>query len=694
MKRIHLTPETSPLPDQPTARLEGANSELPGLLAAASEAGLLDSDLHALRDLMEISGYQNRPAAHALVLALMAALEEGSPCVAATKLALVHRLQDFAPQDAPVWADRILEDLKQKGLPQLIGAPGATDRPILLHETQEGAFLYFQKYWRGEQTLNQEFQNRLRQPTFAPDSRIPQVLHEVLHQRPARPGGKPLQLDADQQAALGLCLAHNLAIISGGPGTGKTSIVFTLMRCLTRLGIPAERMALAAPSGRAAQRLGDALAANLATLGEQATQADQALGQVSPQTLHQLLGYLPYSGQFRRHQENPLDAEVVVVDEVSMVGIEMMARLFEGLKPDTRLVLLGDKDQLPAVEAGAVLAHWLPGQSDAFSLEFHARLVEWFGPGNWPLSPRSQPVNDRVVLLKTNHRSKSDIQTAAQAINAQDQGIVDRLPVIPWPAPTMDWPGLESRGGCWCWPIPSASSRDLHAILDQWAQHTFLDNLELVHQCQVGIGEIKVGSNPELDELFTRLERYRLLTLVREGTWGVQAINAYLAQKMRQRMDRAGGGRLFAGASVLITRNDREGRLYNGDLGLAARGREGGLRVVFRRNHQYATFPPEDLPPHEFGFAMTVHKSQGSEYDQVLVILPPEAGRRLLTKELVYTALTRAKKLAIFCGSKESLRYAIGRRIVREGGFLGTMTPPSPSAKDGLAANPHSPPEG
>ena len=197
---------------------------------------------------------------------------------------------------------------------------------------------------------------------------------------------------------------------------------------------------------------------------------------------------------------------------------------------------------------------------------------------------------------------------------------------------------------------------ELHKILDHWARHAFLDDepaasfSDDLNGCFVGPEEPSPAIQCLLGRLFARLEQSRLLTLLRKGTWAAQRINAYLAHVLRGRLDRQASGMLFAGVPVLITRNDPARQLFNGDVGLTVRGAE-GERVVFRRQHQFVSLPVESLPANELGFAPTVHKSQGSEYSEVLVVLPPEAGRRLLSKELIYTAVTRAKQSAILCGT-------------------------------------------
>jgi exodeoxyribonuclease V alpha subunit len=197
--------------------------------------------------------------------------------------------------------------------------------------------------------------------------------------------------------------------------------------------------------------------------------------------------------------------------------------------------------------------------------------------------------------------------------------------------------------------------------------------LEQVRQCELtGEEEEPAPVRAVLACLFCRLERTRLLTMLREGPWGCNEINRYLAQRVGQRLGSAGRD-LFPGAPVLVTRNDSLRGLFNGDVGLALADRSGGVRVAFVRQDRFVSFAADALPPHELGFALTVHKSQGSEYEHVLLLLPPQGGRRLLTKELVYTGVTRARKLAIVCATPEALRSAVSRRVERDMGLLGTL---------------------
>jgi exodeoxyribonuclease V alpha subunit len=277
-------------------------------------------------------------------------------------------------------------------------------------------------------------------------------------------------------------------------------------------------------------------------------------------------------------------------------------------------------------------------------------------------------MNDHVVLLRTNHRSEPRIREAAQAINAQDATIVERLPRVT----ALDT--LEAQGGCWLLEQVSQTSNEVRGITQKWADYANLHSRHngmtlsaLVHDL---VSDDAI-TKPELArDLFAALDRFRLLTLVRDGAWGCVEINRTMEEYLRPRLDPRTRGRLFAGAPVLITRNDAARGLFNGDVGITLRNRRGGLDVLFQRQSGCLAFPAEALPAHELGFALTIHKSQGSEYANVMVVLPPSGGRRLLTKELIYTAITRAKSLSVICSARDVLKLAISRRIVRESGVF------------------------
>jgi exodeoxyribonuclease V alpha subunit len=662
--------------------LDGHSQRLQRLVGqAVADAALPLADVYQLKDWLQSVDTTHADSLGLLLIALFLALGEGSLCVELSADSLSRRLGDLL--DAPSarsWAQQAIDDFHKGAFACLFGSSPSDYRPVIAWDGGERTYLYFQKYLKGELDFQQHFlRHHIEQPDEASVTRLVPILHEVLEQQPLRTDAGVLQLDADQQLALGLALSRHFVLISGGPGTGKTSIVLSLLRCLVRLGYKPERIALAAPTGRAAQRLADSIRAGLERIAPADHSPDAQLATIVPQTLHSQLGFNTSYHTFRRHQESPLQADAVIVDEVSMVGVVLMSHLFQALAPGTKLILLGDKDQLPSVDAGAVLGQLVQNIDEpAYSPMLLRRLRALFPS----LEPKSgsgvSRLVDSIVYLRTNHRSQPAIRAAAEAVNRQDPTSLAQLPSFDPPAEwdARYWLQAEIEGGCRLWTPKTATVGEFHGMLEQWARHSFLHApgdrasfLELVRRCE---------EMPEFDdepsvirllaEIFERFDRARLLTLIREGPWGNDEINRHLEGWLRHRTDRYSRTGLFPGAPVLITRNDRSRDLNNGDVGLALR-LGGSLRVVFARQGRFVSHAVEGLPSWEWGFALTVHKSQGSEYGQVLLVVPPRGGRRLLTKELVYTGITRAKRLALLCGARDALQHALQRKIVRESGL-------------------------
>ncbi|MBI3412072.1 MAG: exodeoxyribonuclease V subunit alpha [Planctomycetes bacterium] len=641
------------------AKSADAENKLDRLVDSAREnADLLASDLHTIHDWLEIAGYDDETLQALLIVHFLGATE-GSLCTKLTRENLTRRFSAVVSEaDAADWSRRILLAFEENSYDRLIGTAPDDDRPLILYSGHGERFLYFQKFLRHELDFVGSFRERLARTSAAKAPGNWAVeLEKVLQ-------SSTLRLDPDQRAAVELGLTRGLALISGGPGTGKTSIVLTLLRCLVRMGTPVERIALAASTGRAAQRLGDSVRIGLADLGPDVDAREACLASITPSTLHKLLEYHPGFDSCRRHAENPIEADVVIVDEVSMVGMVMMARLLQAVRPDARLILLGDRDQLPSVDVGAVLAHLIPSDVPSLPTRYHIDATTEIA------------FHDCVALLRTNHRSEPRIRGVAEAINAQDATVVDRIERLELPrdpANRMRWQEANIAGGCLLLEQARRTPAEIREVLRQWAEDCYLSGpyADLIGRCRTSAEESQSEEQRAiLCRLFQVLDGSRLLTLVREGPWGCVAANRYIEQQVRARLGGLGRGGLFAGAPVLVTKSDPNRQVYNGDVGLTVRSQSDDLRVIFQRQGGFLTFAPEALPSHELGFALTIHKSQGSEYDRVLVVLPPEGGRRLLTKELVYTAVTRARKLAIVCSTPEVLRLAISRKCAREAGLL------------------------
>jgi exodeoxyribonuclease V alpha subunit len=363
-------------------------------------------------------------------------------------------------------------------------------------------------------------------------------------------------------------------------------------------------------------------------------------------TLHRLLGARPDSVYFRHQRDNPLPVDVLVVDEVSMVGLALMAKTVDALPPTARLILLGDKDQLASVEAGAVLGDLCFG-GGRFAPEFQTRLAALTGESLPRGRTTPPPLADAIVLLRHSYRfgAASGIGALARAVNSGKP--VEAMAVLMNP------------------PHDDIAWRTLHdpaELPTQLAEPVVTGFAPYLQAVQDGAGPVAV---------FERFNQFRVLSALRKGPFGVEALNRLCEAALRERgliHPRHSG---YLGQPVMIVRNDYNLRLFNGDIGITLPDPEEPERMkVFFLGSDGALrgFAPARLPEHETVYAMTVHKSQGSEFDRVLVVTPNESSP-VLSRELIYTALTRAKQQAVFYGTPAVFAAAVERRLRRSSGL-------------------------
>jgi exodeoxyribonuclease V alpha subunit len=538
-------------------------------------------------------------------------------------------------------AERLLAGLQASPLCGDGQAPAPT--PLVLDPHGR---LYLQRYAQHERRLADALLARA-QPVAGVDL---ERLGRRLRRRFAAPqaGAREPQAGVREPDALELAATvaalQQLAVICGGPGTGKTTTVVKILalleeQALEDTGAPLG-ITLLAPTGKAAQRLASSVASGLDAL-ELAEPVRAAIpGHAS--TIHRALGGgRGASGRFWHDADNPLPADLVVVDEVSMVDLVLLQQLVSALRPEARLILLGDKDQLTSVEAGAILGDIYDADAAARWSSAFAERVRAATGQTLRTAPNASALSDCLVSLEQSHRYAADsgIGRLARAIN---QGASEAaLELLESSRTSQDCRRFE----------PDARSSAGQPLLEQLASSGYRPFLE--------------STDPALK--LTRLEGYRVLCAHRQGTDGVERLNA----EIERWLARAGlilpEGRFYENRPVLITRNDYGLGLFNGDVGVVVR--EGDrLRVCFQGSDGLRFLAPSRLPPHETVFAMTIHKSQGSEFDAVSVVLP-ETPSPLLSRELLYTAVTRARRRVDVLGSRDVIRAAVSRAIQRASGL-------------------------
>jgi len=509
--------------------------------------------------------------------------------------------------------------------------------------------LYLQRYFRYEMRLAEQLKALAKTRYAGPECRA--EVDSCFGKRP--------ETDSEtdwQRRAAEMALKQPLTLISGGPGTGKTSTVARILGLfLLTLG-PDLQIALAAPTGKAAMRLRESIAASLASLP-----FPEAISQKIPtsaSTLHRLLGVHRHSPHFRHNHANPLPWDVVVVDEASMVDLAMMSKLVDALKPGARLVLLGDKDQLASVESGAVLADCI------------------------------QALPDNTVTLQKSYRFNREISAFARAVNENDSASA--------------------------WAMLNRENQQSGAV--SLLREPMLDFIgtRYARYMQEAMG---LQGEDDIRQLFQCLNRFRVLCATRRGPGGVEDINRRVEQDLAARgfpcqpggrasavpgsrdtgASMPGGptsaipgsrntgasmpGGWYPGRPVMILENDYGLNLFNGDIGICLPDRTslsgpdpGTFKVWFEREDGILKgYQPYRLPPCETVFAMTIHKSQGSEFGEVLVVLPA-IDTPLLTRELIYTAVTRAKTKALIAGDQTTFCAAVNRAVSRSGGLHAMLT--------------------
>jgi exodeoxyribonuclease V alpha subunit len=510
-------------------------------------------------------------------------------------------------------------------VPALVGAPGER-KPLIV----DGEFLYHQKVLACETRLAAAIKARAGQPGPDPQAVKAAVAEVAATSSPA--------LSDEQRAALAAALCRRLAVISGGPGTGKTTIALALGRGLVRLGVPAGELALAAPTGKAAHRLQESFHAGLAALPAPSAE-DRALRSASPtaQTLHRLLGYSPATGRFLHHQNYRLAARAVIVDEGSMIDLSLMDRLLRALRDDAVLVLLGDADQLPSVDAGAVFR-----DLSSLALRLHRSFR----------TDQAQSAGRRI-------------SECAAAVRAGDAGRLATLLTPRTGTAALAFDGVELVPGIEREAVLERWYRDRIVALPEWDQL-------VEHEYVLGPEGFSREDDDRLTSLHAHLARQRVLCVTRERPTGASPVNAFLHGL------RAGPSDEFLpGEPVLVLRNDYDRGLWNGDQGFILSVKQPGQAVkplaVFRLStagtSRWLAVSPEALGDNlALAYALTVHKAQGSEHDQILLLLP-EQPLPLLTRELLYTALTRARHAVVICGSAEVLAAGTGTTLTRSSGL-------------------------
>ncbi|GGL01378.1 exodeoxyribonuclease V subunit alpha [Nocardia jinanensis] len=633
-----------------------------GMLREFNEAGVLSAaDVHVAERLGRLGGEDRELVLFAAALAVRA-VRSGSVCLDLTRMRDIGVDADeerpellVDPAELP-WPEqaRVIEALRAS--PLVLGGPNGPLRPLRLTDPSRpdtGPLLYLDRYYQQEQIIRRVLTARAADHPHSDPAVVRRELDRLF--------GPPEAGVDRQRIAAALAATHWTTVVAGGPGTGKTHTIARILALLVAQhtagpgggGAP-PRIALAAPTGKAAARLQEAVRDQAPALG---------LPELSAATLHRLLGWQRgRTTRFRYHEHNRLPYDVVVVDETSMVSLTMMSRLLAALRPDTRLVLAGDPDQLASVDAGAVLADLVaapfPGTADpSFEELLGAELAAAGDSSTAATEPgdtetltelERNRLRGGIVRLTRGRRFGGRIADLAVAVRAGDtEAALDLL--------RAGGDMLELLG-----PDEIAAVR-----------------ADVVTTAQRVTTAARAG---DAAAALAAFESHRLLCAHRRGPYGVEQWDRAAAEWAAV----AGSGpenrygTWYPGQPLLVTANDHEARIYNGDTGVVVSRPDGSLRVALQRGDEPYLVHPTQFPAVVTVFAMTIHRSQGSQYDAVTIVLP-EPGSSLLTRELLYTAITRARRHVRILGTEEAIRAAIDRHVLRASGLSLDDVSPEPA---------------
>ena len=509
------------------------------------------------------------------------------------------------PENSTIWMER----LKQSNV---VGSAGEF-APLIL--TEQGT-LYLYRHWLDEQAVANAIRQRCQSIPLNNPKKIKQLFTEW--------SSNIEEIDW-QKVAVFIALTQQFSVISGGPGTGKTTIVLRLLTMLFAENNDL-KIALAAPTGKAAARLQQSI-------------NNSGFDVVEPKTLHRLLGITAENQQGRYNGQRPLAVDIVIIDEASMIDISLMAILLNALPGRARVVLLGDSQQLASVESGAVLAN-LCQQSPQFSTQFCAYLLQYTGI-TISADDTKTVLENNVVELQHSYRfdQNSDIGRLATAVKTGDMQAV--------------------------FNVVSNAQTSL------WQQHVapaeILISISTLYQSFFKA----ISDNASPLKCLQAFEQQRVLCALKQGPQSVQSVNDAIERHIQKQSWRTQQG-FYHGRPIMITQNDYRQQLFNGDTGLILRDGSGELKACFLFDNTLHWFDLVRLPKHETAYAITIHKSQGSEFDNVYVLLAEEENP-LLTKELLYTAITRAKKQVMLLCSEAILTKTVSTQHQRETGLAGLL---------------------
>lgn len=584
----------------------------------------------------QFAEYFEEPAIWPYAYILSQKLTEGNICISVDD---VPANLASTPYTNPVTVKELVS------LKHLVSKQDVLKTPFILHNNR----LYFQRYFKYETSIINKLKDLMAAEKTVLASRMSQLesQKELIQSLKTdyKLDGLTTKEKVDWQlVAVTQALLNNFSIITGGPGTGKTTTLAKLLIVLYALD-PNATVALAAPTGKASMRMLESLKGSTLNF---TNETKEKIGQLVPSTIHSLLGYKRESVNFKHNADNPLPYNWVVVDEASMIDVPMFSKLLAALGDSTRIILLGDKDQLASVEAGSLLGdlcQTLPSLNQ-FSNETAQWINQFITDDDRKINTEfiddtKQLLAGHIIELKYSHRFNSQ-----GAIGKVSRAVIEG-----------DLEGLKSLIGA-----PTASNVTFDFEYKEEILSKFVEGYEAY------INELDIA------EALKKLNQLRVLVAVRESNRGMKAINKFIELHLRKKGLLKPDGDFYENRPIMVTRNMYDLELFNGDTGILRKDSSGNMKAYFEdAKGGVKSVLPAYLTYSETVFAMTIHKSQGSEFNNVLVVLPEGTSNALLTRELLYTGITRAKDHITIQGKQDTIDYAVSTCVKRISGITGRI---------------------
>ena len=584
----------------------------------------------------QFAEYFEEPAIWPYAYLLSQKLTEGNICISVDD---VPDNLNSTPYSKSITAKELIS------FKHLVSKQDVLTTPFILHNER----LYFQRYFKYETSIIHKLNDLIAAEKTVLANRMSQLESQRTLIQSLKTDYKldnltPKEKVDWQLVAVTQALLNNFTIITGGPGTGKTTTLAKLLIVLYALE-PNAKVALAAPTGKASMRMLESLKSSTLNFTEE-TKAK--IGQLVPSTIHSLLGYKRESVNFKHNAENPLPYNWVVVDEASMIDVPMFSKLLAAIGDNTRIILLGDKDQLASVEAGSLLGdlcQTLPSLN-----QFSNETAQWINTfiTDDDRKINAEFINDtkqllagHIIELKYSHRFNSQ-----GAIGKVSKAVIEG-----------DLEGLKSLIGA-----PTASNVTFDFEYKEEILSKFVEGYEAY-----------INEHDKAEAL-KKLNQLRVLVAVRESNRGMKAINKFIELHLRKKGLLKPDGDFYENRPIMVTRNMYDLELFNGDTGIMRKDESGNMKAYFEDpKGGIKSVLPAYLTYSETVFAMTIHKSQGSEFNNVLVVLPEGTSNALLTRELLYTGITRAKDHITIQGKQDTIDYAVSTCVKRISGITGRI---------------------